>query len=374
MDGRASGPLGGPLSGSLVAPRGGHLSCHLSGPVPLAGAANHPGDRFGAIRWDEDRPERQDGQFVLRFAGQTVTKTVRLPPAPDRPGRTPRILATVRVKPVYTLVEGKLRPNDPWTRLGSVSVLVPPEEGGTPTEVELMRFITPYGGPATFVQEVTALAPLLSGETTFQLFLSTYSQEPGWRASFTLTYLDEEAGHRRPMLVVPLFNDAHVTGGPDGTARLAGTVDIPPGLARPRLQITTTGHATDGAGGNEFVSSDHLLRIDGRLVARWRPWSEAGGGLRPANPWSGREVVDGQEVWASDFDRSGWHPGTEVSPVLFPGAGAAARTTPDRARDPGHPPAGPHRSGRSRLLGGLGPGAGRRALAGGRGRRTLAAR
>ncbi len=64
-----------------------------------------------------------------------------------------------------------------------------------------------------------------------------------------------------------------------------GTIDIPAGLARPRLRITTTGHATDGAGGNEFVSSDHILRIDGQPVA---PLATVVGGRR--RPASGQSV------------------------------------------------------------------------------------
>jgi hypothetical protein len=95
-------------------------------------------------------------------------------------------------------------------------------------------------------------------------------------------------------------------------------VVVPAGLARPRLHILATGHATDGAGGDEFISRTHVLRIDGVEVARWRPWSEDGGGLREANPTSGRTDIDGRSLWASDLDRSGWHPGRLVEPLRIP--------------------------------------------------------
>ena len=37
------------------------------------------------------------------------------------------------------------------------------------------------------------------------------------------------------------------------------------------------------------------------------------------NPWAGRKSVQGRELWSSDFDRSGWHPGLVVEPVMIPG-------------------------------------------------------
>ncbi len=36
------------------------------------------------------------------------------------------------------------------------------------------------------------------------------------------------------------------------------------------------------------------------------------------NPWAGRSSVEGRELWSSDFDRSGWHPGLVVEPLMIP--------------------------------------------------------
>jgi hypothetical protein len=255
---------------------------------------------------------------VIGHAGQTVERTVNLPLPPKTPAQTPRIMATVRVEPIMESRGGRPRPNDPWNRLGSVSAL-DDRGGGPPVEVELMRFVTGYGGPGTFQQDVTALAPLLFGERTLRLFLSTYSEEPGWRVWLSLRYDDLGGGYRRPVLAEALFATRHLTrSSGEPSARLRGTVTIPPGLARPRLRILTTGHATDGIGRNEFVSCTHILRIDDRQVVRWRPWSEEGSAVRGLNPWAGRQVIDGQEVWTSDFDRSGWQPGLIVEPLSVP--------------------------------------------------------
>ena len=269
------------------------------------------------IHWDKRVKELVDeDRFVIRFMGQSVEKTVQLPPPPPSPARSPRIIASVRVEPILSRVDGKRRPNDPWCRLGTVTVMAPGVKGAPPVEVELMRFVTPYGGERVFKLDVSELGPLLYGTRTFRVFISSYSDKPGWRVSFKLKY--ERAGYRRPAMVTPLFNDLHVTGDADGNAVLRSTIDIPAGLAQPRIRLITTGHATDGVGGNEFVTSTHILRVDGRVVARFRPWTELGLSLRPVNRWAGRTIVDGAEIWASDHDRAGWHPGLTVPPTILP--------------------------------------------------------
>ncbi|MHC5001495.1 MAG: peptide-N-glycosidase F-related protein [Planctomycetota bacterium] len=262
--------------------------------------------------------QEPDG-FVQRFAGQVVERTVSLPAAVP-PIETRRIVARLRVTPVTSMREGRRRPNDPWNRLGSVAVLVPPTSPGKPSrEVELMRFVTGYGGGGVFEQDVTTLAPLLHGPRTFRLFVSSYSDLPGWTVSLELVYSTEGIGYRRPALALPLFNQQHLVAEPGRRAgRVMADIQIPPDLALPRLRLITTGHATDGAGANEFVTATHLLRVDGRVVARWRPWSEDGGRLRSRNPWAGRRMLEGREVWASDLDRSGWHPGEAVTPMILP--------------------------------------------------------
>ncbi|MCI0675604.1 MAG: hypothetical protein L0Y42_07505 [Phycisphaerales bacterium] len=277
---------------------------------------------FDAVELDWDRAvvgevERQ-GHQVLKN-GQMVQTKVSLPR--DGGGDEPadlQIIVRVTLEPVIVQEQGKPRPGDPWTRLGSATIVIPQpaKPGGKPTtaQVELIRFITSFGGPGVFEQDITALAPLLQGQTTFQLLISTY-KKPAWKASLSLIYRDRSAGYRRPAWAKPLFNEEAVTA-QKGT--LKATIDVPRGLDRPRLWITSTGHATDGTGGDEFVSRTHLLKIDGHEVARWRPWVENGATLRRENPMSGRVEIDGRELWSSDIDRSGWHPGRIVEPVRIP--------------------------------------------------------
>ncbi len=297
-----------------------------------------------AIHWVQELPDIKDADgFAVRHTGQIVERTLELPPAPASPGDARRIIATVSVHPVIDTTDGQPRPNDPWTRLGNVSVVVPGADG-RPTETELVRFTTGYGAPGRFEQDVTPFAPLLHGTVTLRGFVHSYSEKPGWTISLSLRYTSEGIGQRRPAFARQLFNDMHVT---TGRPALSTTVEIPAGLDRPRLRITSTGHATDGLAGNEFLTCTHVLRVDGREVARWRPWSEEGGVLRELNPWAGRQVIDDRVLRASDFDRTGWHPGQVVTPLVFP----APELTPGphrveieiigiRPKDPPVPPLG----------------------------------
>ena len=303
-----------------------------------------------AIAWDKTLLDNTTvGEHAVFDEGHAVQRAVQLPPMPRNQREARRIIATLIVEPVLLEEEGKFRPGDPWTRLGSVSVIlpakqsaprsnVPPDQGpkrepgksDSPSdqattqpaasrpeslnEVELMRFITSFGGPVTFKQDVTSLAPLLSGKHTLRVSISTF-KNPAWKVTLTLNYSSEGVGYRRPVWATPLFNESAVTAADN---KLRATFDVPRGLARPRLWIISTGHATDGTGGDEFISRTHVLKVDGQEVARWRPWSECGNDLRQENPMSGRMTIDNRELWSSDIDRSGWHPGTVIEPIRIP--------------------------------------------------------
>lgn len=268
------------------------------------------------LKYDETLLDgiNRDG-YVLRMDGRMAETVIDLPIAPENHRDTRRITATVEVMPTLVAADdddGYL-PGDPWPRIGSVSVLVPNEVGDM-IDFEVMRFITGYGGSATFTDDLTALAPLLHGRTTVRVMVNTY-MDPAWEVSLTFSYTDDQAGFRRPAMAKPIMMEPVVTADEN---RLKASVTVPEGLHRPRLRILTTGHATDGRGGDEFVTRTHVLRINGDEVARWRPWAEHGNALRHLNPASGRVVIDGREIWASDFDRSGWNPGLVVEPLMLP--------------------------------------------------------
>ena len=256
------------------------------------------------------------GEHVVLDQGRTLARTVQLPAAPADQRDARRIVATVTVRPVLT-EPGSRRPGDEWTRMGCLTVVTPGDGGPddpNATEVELMRFTTGFGQGAGYSQDVTALAPLLAGRRELRLTLSTY-RNPAWEVSVRLEYTRDGVGYRRPALAEPLFHDMALTA---DSPLLSATIDIPVGLARPRVRLLSTGHSTDGGPENEFITCTHVLRTDGRRIVSWRPWSEQGGALRSVNPWAGRRTIDGREVWSSDLDRSGWQPGLVIEPLLVP--------------------------------------------------------
>jgi hypothetical protein len=327
------------------------------------GRPPNPADRVVAV-FDEqavdfDRalpyvPAAMDEGEVRRLRnGQQVERTLELPAFPRNLRNAQRIVATLIVEPEILSADGKVRPADPWTRLGSMTIavdrsspLAPTSQPSTPpprpsatapstqpddasdreypvttvvpeetgeAEIEIMRFVTPFGGPATYTADLTAFAPLLAGKTCLRVWISTW-KKPAWKVTLTLAYSEAGAGYRRPIFAQPIFN-SEVNA---ERRALRAQIMIPRGVSRPRLHVLSTGHATDGAGGDEFISRTHVLRIDGQEAARWRPWSELGGPLRDINPTSGRTEIDGRELWASDLDRSGWHPGLLVEPQRIP--------------------------------------------------------
>lgn len=261
-------------------------------------------------------PIERDGVRYLN-AERTAEITLDLPPAPADQREARRIMAVVNVRPVLMETPDKrVRPGDPWTRLGYLTVVLPSPEGADlpPREVEVMRFVTGFGGANVFRQDVTSLAPLLHGSRTLRLTVDTWL-DPGWEVTVRLVYDERGVGFRRPVFAEPVFYSRWVTA---EKPTLRATVRIPEGLNQPRLRIVSTGHADDGRDAHEFVTSTHILKIDGKVVAMWRPWREDGGPRRDQNQASGRWEIDGRSLWSSDIDRSGWVPGVAVGPLVIP--------------------------------------------------------
>ncbi len=83
---------------------------------------------FDSARIEHD-PELTDGAqrdgYIVLNSGRMIETAIRLPAAPQNHRDDRRILATVTVKPLSTETHGRRRPGDEWTRLGSVSLLLP---------------------------------------------------------------------------------------------------------------------------------------------------------------------------------------------------------------------------------------------------------
>jgi len=266
-----------------------------------------------AIEYDPAGPERasRDG-YESRHHGQIIEALVKLPDRPHNLRAQRQIILHLEVTPAIIEETQGARIADPWTRLGSVTLILPAAAvlPDGPDTAELMRFVTGFGGQTTFEEDVTAFAPLLSGDTTLRVEISTFLK-PGWNVSMRIEYRPGRAGYRRPLLAMPVFTAAKLT---SEQSRLTQRITIADGLSLPRIRILSTGHGAR----QEFLTSTHVLRIDGVEVARWRPWREDAGNLHEINPTSYREDIDGRVLWSSDIDRAGWIPGERVEALMLP--------------------------------------------------------
>jgi hypothetical protein len=240
----------------------------------------------------------QPGQSA-EDAGRVVRFTAELPQL-DTPHT---ITALVTVQPVP---KGEREMFDRWDRAGNVRLV----SEGRP-DIELVRFMTSYGGRTEHSVDVTALAPLLHGRCTFRVFVDTWTS-PGWKLDVVLRYQPvvqlDNATWALPVFYTDSFDRQSA---PHGTEVW---VDVPAGARRVVLEYIATGHCTDGIDADEFISKANVIAVDGVVVARFHPWRDDCRQFRDRNPFTSH-WADGS--WSSDYSRTGWCPGTEVLPHEF---------------------------------------------------------
>jgi len=194
---------------------------------------------------------------------------------------------------------------DRWDRAGNVRLS---REGMA--DVEIIKFITSYGGFSEYEVDVSHLAPLLRGPCMIKGFIDTWVS-PGWKMDFKLTFetVEEETNPRwaHGLTFVESFNDKEM-----GNNGVTKEVEIPDGLERVIMKYYVSGHCTDGRDADEFVTKDNVIYVDDRVVYRFRPWRDDCRQFREANPYCARWS---EGYWSSDFSRSGWCPGDRVYPV-----------------------------------------------------------
>lgn len=297
--------------------RGAALALLLAAPTPAAGAPPDP----VTVHVFHRQPVRFAPEDAARFDtpavratdnGREIERTVTLPEA----AHAVRIVARVRLHPIPKDAASVC---DPWDRAGNVRLVAP----GRP-DVEVVKFITAYGGATTHELDVTNLAPLLRGKCTFHGFVDTWL-DPAWRMDFELVFepADTEAppewmrewlepwDRRAPDWVVPVACET-ITRERMDAGDVTAAVTVPPGAARIVLEYLVSGHCTDGRDADEFVAKDNVVTVDGIEAHRFRPWRDDCRRFRDVNPYC-RRWFDGS--WSADFSRSGWCPGDAVRPV-----------------------------------------------------------
>jgi hypothetical protein len=231
--------------------------------------------------------------------GRVVRATVSLP-APRRPQRITAVLS-IRPEP-----ESDREVYDRYDRAGNVRLVL---DGGP--DVEIVRFMTAYGGRTDYEVDVSHLAPLLRGKQVFRAFIDTWVS-PAWRLDLSFRYTPADSfpapSWAAPVLYMEQFNREENDGG------ASATVTIPDGMRRVVLKYLATGHCTDGRDEDEFVSKPNVIAVDGVVGARFHPWRDDCRSFRELNPYCAR-WTDG--TWSSDYARSGWCPSQVVDPVEF---------------------------------------------------------
>lgn len=244
-----------------------------------------------------------------RDNGRVVARTVDLPrfPGPHR------LVARLTLHPVP---KSESTVHDPWDRAGTIRLALP----GQP-DLEIVKFVTAYGGRTEHAVDVTELAPLLAGRRTFLGFVDTWLS-PAWRIDFTLEYrpIPEERPAVEfvpvpdpvaPDWVRPILYEESFEAADDSAGGIAALVDVPDGIDSLVVRYLVSGHCTDGRDADEFVTKWNVVSIDGREVARFQPWRDDCRRFREVNPY-GRRWTDGS--WSPDYSRSGWCPGDVVLP------------------------------------------------------------
>lgn len=251
------------------------------------------------IQYSEEEAQRYASTTVsVTEGGRVVTRTVALP---EFSGPV-QIFAHVRTKPMPADSGGVC---DKWDRAGNVRLVV----HGSP-DLEVVKFITAYGGASTHRVDVSHLAPLLRGTCTFRGFIDTWVS-PAWRIDFSLEFVELQRGIN-PDWIKSLIYEENITEERMTRGPISAAVMIPEEAGNVYLNYLVSGHCTDGTDADEFVSKDNVILVDGQEVYRFKPWREDCRQFRALNPYC-RRWPDGS--WSSDFSRSGWCPSDKVRPI-----------------------------------------------------------
>jgi hypothetical protein len=230
--------------------------------------------------------------YVEKDNGRKVGRTIELPISTEPTSITARLLVD--------------SDGDPWDRAATIYLNAPGHKN-----IEILKFITGFGGRSELELDVTYLAPMLQGECDIYAFVDTWVN-PGWIIDFELVYKTDEsiqpAAWNNGVYFEWSLNRASVE---QDTPTVK--INIPSTQERIMLTYYASGHATDGTGGDEFETKFNKIAIDGVDMLRYKPWRDDCRDFRDRNPTSGRWG----DTWSSDFSRSGWCPGDIVYPHIL---------------------------------------------------------
>jgi hypothetical protein len=214
--------------------------------------------------------------------------------------------------------------------------LFDPADEGKPA-IELVRAITPFGGPMRVEADVTDLVNGAPGPRRFDVHIATWSDaegqvtgsDGGWTVSARFE-VDPGPAPRRVLAVLPLFDG--VIDEADGLAALP--FEVPEGTTDGAIELRVTGHgggaATAGCIGpaEEFCHREHLVTVDGAAFATLDPWrTDCAAGCSDARyePWDLDYCAENPCGLPASVraPRANWCPGSITPPFVLTGGALA---------------------------------------------------
>lgn len=253
------------------------------------------------IQFDTENPAGDARESIMVLDNGRLIKTSVDLPDLDEPVR---IQAHITIKPIP---KDEISVHDKWDRAGCVRLA-----GDDCPDLEIVKFVTAYGGRTDWTVDVSHLAPLLRGRVQIAAFIDTWVS-PAWLVDFSLEYTADSSLPEFHW-VAPLFFENSYDLEHYGDTGITIDVDIPGRQQRVVLYYLVSGHCTDGRGADEFVKKDNVLSADGIVVFRYQPWRDDCRRFREINPYT-RRWSDGW--WSSDYSRSGWCPGDVIAPLVL---------------------------------------------------------
>jgi hypothetical protein len=220
-------------------------------------------------------------------------------------------------------------PCDAFDRTLSVTLDDEAAASGAPG-LELLRAITPFGGPLQVDEDVTDVVNGLPGPHQLGLRIDTWSDADGivsgsngeWIASAELR-LWRGPPPRRVLAVLPL-----VLGAQTAVDATPTTFEVPEGVGSARIEYRVTGHGgvfSPGCLGpaEEFCQRSHELRLDGELLQELTPWRDCSdnctltdndSGYGPTQYCAQNPCADPSSARAP---RANWCPGNRTPPFVI---------------------------------------------------------
>lgn len=211
----------------------------------------------------------------------------------------------------------------------------PGGDPGDPPGFELLRSITPFGGPAHLEADITDFANAHPGEHVLRSYINSWADGAGqvsgsaggWHLSVRI---DGEPGPapREVLAAISLFSgDVGVDG-----ATTTVPFSLPEGVKKAELVYTVSGHggATDNIGdcigpAEEFCKRRHHISFDGEVVTSFDAWRTDCGELctitdnpLPVGPAKFCAENPCGSIASVMAARANWCPGDLVAPLRGP--------------------------------------------------------